>query len=968
MQTESIKNAVRLALGAGMATAMAAPAAVAQGGDEQARELDRVQVTGSRISRADIEGAQPVLEISREDIDRSGLTSIGDILQNLPVAGSALNTTFNNGGNGSTFIDLRNLGSNRNLVLVNGRRWATTLGGSVDLNQIPSTVIERVEILRDGASAVYGSDAISGVINIITRSDFEGAEYSLYYGQWDEGDGETLQADLSIGTTSDRGSVYMNISYTDQQEIWAGDREIAAVPLFGTGITRGSSGTPQGRFMFYDANDGFAFNDLHLVGGSDVVPDFPNDFVPYTPADHAYNFAPENYLLTPNERRSIYVQGDYELSDSVRVTSEVLYNNRKSSQLLAHMPIFFGAFGFAQFADTVISEDNIYNPFGQDLDPNSNLLFLGRRMIESGNRVFSQNVDTLRVGIGLEGDFNVGNRFWQWDANFVYADVRNDEITEGLLNVNNIIEGLGPSFIDGDNPQCGTPANPGPADCVPLNFFGGQGPDGAGSMTQEMVDFMSFTAQDASRNTLRNFTANLVGDIGDLPAGPVGFAAGVEYQEHAGFDLPDAFIAAGLSTGNIRQPTAGEFDVTEGYVEFALPLLADVTGVRSLDVDVAMRHSDYSGDIGDATTGKLGIRYRPVDDVVIRATYSEGFRAPSISELFLGASDSFSDLSDPCNGVEDGVSDPDLVARCAADGVPTDGSFQQPNTQIRQTIGGAVPAGGELDPEEAESWTFGVVYSPSQIENLDITLDWYQIELTDSITTIGAQNILDGCYDGGLGDLCDLVDRSGGAVSDIRNSFTNINGLEVEGVDLSVNYRFPEYSWGQVGLMWDAAYVRRRDSLIVDAESGEELRIENARRNLGDLAIPRWKSNLTGMWSSGPWNASLTLRYVGDWSENCGDGLPPSLAVMGVCSDPVLLDDGSIDPDGNHQHRVGGHTFTDIQGSYRFREVDGQLTFGVRNALDKEPTVSAASFANSFDSTVHDIPGRFFYARWQQSF
>jgi len=293
-------SAVHFALAAGLAST---GAAFAQDQDEDKAELDRIEVTGSRIKRADIESASPVFVIQREEIERTGMTSVGDLLQDLPIAGAALNTQFNNGGNGETNLDLRNLGSNRLLVLVNGSRYTANLFGGVDLNNIPVAVIKRIEVLKDGASAIYGSDAISGVVNVITRDDFEGMQANAQIGQFEsDNDGEIQAYDFSIGTTSDRGSVFFNASYTKQEPVNAGDRTISKEPLFGTGVFSGSSTTPQGRFFGFFTGLGFITTD------PGTVVDGPEDFKPFVFLNDAFNFAPDNYLVTPYERTSVFSQ------------------------------------------------------------------------------------------------------------------------------------------------------------------------------------------------------------------------------------------------------------------------------------------------------------------------------------------------------------------------------------------------------------------------------------------------------------------------------------------------------------------------------------------------------------------------------------------------------------------------------------------------------------------------------------
>ena len=396
MRSSNLKNAVRYALAAGVATSLTSVGAYAED-DDAAAALDRIEITGSRIKRTDIETAQPVTIIQRADIERTGLTSLGDLLQDLPAAGSTINTNVNNGGSGSTLINLRNLGSNRTLVLVNGRRWVNNaggfLGGSVDLNTIPISIVERVEVLKDGASAIYGSDAIAGVINIITRKDFDGAQVNAQIGEFDDGDGQTEAYDFSIGSTGSRHSAFFNVSYVQQDKVVAKDRAISKEPLVTTGTFSGSSGTPQGRFVFSDFTGGqfgvasgicssvtasYSFCNITTPDGSTfanppangrnglVASPGTGDFIPFTNATR-FNFAPDNHLLTPQERIGLYAQGSYEINDWLTFTTEVLYNNRTSNQLLAPVPLFLGtAFGLPN-ALINISATNAFNPFGIDL-------------------------------------------------------------------------------------------------------------------------------------------------------------------------------------------------------------------------------------------------------------------------------------------------------------------------------------------------------------------------------------------------------------------------------------------------------------------------------------------------------------------------------------------------------------------------------------------------------------------------
>ena len=351
-------NSVRIALAFGAVSTAAFTANSAVAAEEDAaKQVERIEVTGSRIKRTDMENASPVLVLDREAINSAGQVSIGDILQQIPAAGAALNTAFNNGGNGSTNIDLRNLGAQRLLVLVNGRRWISGLDSTVDLNTIPTSAVERVEVLKDGASAIYGSDAIAGVVNIITRKDFEGLELSSYIGEnASEGDGRKYTTELTLGTTNEKSGILINMSHTTQQEIMAGDREISSWGLSNTApntrIQLNANSLDAATKARMTAagmvpNNGANYNYMVKEGtGANVgLGQFRNRVAANAGASQAndgYNFAPDNYLVTPQNRNSFYIQGFYDINDDLRFVSDFVYTNRKSEQLLAAMPVTLG--------------------------------------------------------------------------------------------------------------------------------------------------------------------------------------------------------------------------------------------------------------------------------------------------------------------------------------------------------------------------------------------------------------------------------------------------------------------------------------------------------------------------------------------------------------------------------------------------------------------------------------------------
>ncbi|MBB1088202.1 TonB-dependent receptor [Lysobacter sp. SG-8] len=947
VKTTQLRDAITIALAVGATAAAGTGVAVAQE-TEQATTLDRIEVTGSRIKRTDIETSQPIFSLSREDISAQGLTSVGDVIQNISANGSTLNTTQNNGGNGETRVNLRNLGSNRTLVLVNGRRWVggTGLGGAVDLNTIPTAAVERIEVLKDGASSIYGSDAIAGVVNVILRQNFDGAEANAYLGQFDKGDGVRQAYDFTVGSTGDRWSAMLGVGYVKEDPVWAGDREISAVPVYGsTPGLGGSSTTPDGRYCILDMTTFACANPDGAYGLWKADPNDPRGWSEWAGTPDNFNFAPLNYLLTPQERISVFANGSLDISDNLRFKTTVTYNQRQSEQLLAAMPVVVGFPGASQAADIVISQDSLYNPYGEDIN------WVQRRVVETGGRSFKQTVDTYAFDGAFEGSFEVGERYFDWEAGMFYGENRSNDATNGLLTYTAIRNALGPSMLVGGVPTCVTTpgdASTAIAGCVPANFLGG-----AGSLTPEMLSYLTFEAHDQLGYSQKSYFANISGDLFDLPGGAMAFSFGLEHREEDGYDRPDALINAGDTTGNARTATGGGYSLDEAYLELAIPVLADVPGAQLLDFSIATRYSDYSN-FGDTLNSKFGFRWKPIDDLLIRGNYAEGFRAPSINELFQGVSDTFPTISDPCNTVGFAQLDAAGQARCVADGVPQ-GGYNQVNSQIRISTGG----NPNLLPEKAENYTFGFVYSPSYIEGFDISLDWWKIELTDTITTFSGNAILDDCYEEGNAQACSLITRGGGGfITDLLAAGLNIGSREVEGYDMTIGYRLPETDWGKFSFIWDSTYmVNYEDDGDGDNQVGEYTDRNNNWRI---------RSNLSTRWEMGDWGATWNLRYYDAQVEACS-GFSSNAAVEAanialLCSDPTRRTSEGLRP----RNKLDDTFYNDVS-VYWNAPWNGQISLGINNILDEDPPRSVTTFANSFDPQ-YEVPGRFMYMRYSQKF
>lgn len=930
--------------------------------------LERVEVTGSRIKRSEIEGQAPVLTIEREDIQKSGLVAVGDIIQQITASGSALNTKFNSSGNfgfppdgggvgaGSTSVDLRHLGCKRVLVLVDGVRWisessASGVSSCTDLNTIPVSIIERIEVLEDGASSIYGSDAIAGVVNIITRRNYDGAEISAYYGENEEGDGETQSADVSIGGSGERYDFFLGASYYKQEAIASKDREQSSFPVPGTGLTFASSATPNGRFIFLtptpnelcgDDGTGLGFCNITTPNGQSFPngPAFPGDFIPFTTANR-FNFAQFNLLLTPSERRSLYAQSHFNITDDVTWYVKALYNERESTNQAAPEPIFLGpeAGTGNPYADNIlISATNPFNPFGIDLassGPNANLILIGRRPIEGGPRVFNQQVDTWYFATGLEGSFAIGDRPFFWDVNYVNSENKADQTNFGSYNIRRINLGLGPIAACDADPQC-----------VPVNIFGGPG-----TLTPEMLAYIQPIVRDTSEQELELISANVTGELFDMPAGPFAFAAGWEHRSLSGSYTPDALTVAGEYNGVPSLPTSGDYDVNEFYGEFNVPVYA--AGESKLDISVAGRYSDY--DFGSSskeeTTGKLGLRWQITDDFLVRGTYAEGFRAPSIGELFGSASRFDATLADPCSIGLDGSPPPGNAANCAALGVPV--GYQQANSQISVTTGG----NPDLDPETADSWTVGLVWSPdfavdaAWSDRLDIEFTYYSHELEGAIQAVDAQTQLNLCVATLDPQFCDGITRaSTGGINSFANRLVNIGQIETDGYDINITWALPENSWGQWRINWLNTIVDNYDAIGVNGVEQPQ----GVGNEVNDSGIPEWTSNFRLSWQYGDWGAAWTVRHLSKLQEDCG-----SAASFDVCSNQI---------DGTNE--LEAQTYNDLQVSWGqpFGVTGLRLAAGVNNIFDEDPPICLSCSLNGYDASNYDVPGRFWYVQASYKF
>ncbi|WP_181109149.1 TonB-dependent receptor plug domain-containing protein [Xanthomonas arboricola] len=953
-------SAVRLGLlPAGIAIALTPAFAVAQ--DQPANQqsgtttLDRIEITGSRIRQASMETAQPVIALQRADIERQGFTNVADIVQNLSATGSpaisradALSSGEEVGGQ---YVDLRNLGPQRTLVLLDGKRMGVSSGGYTDLASIPTSIVERVEVLTDGASAIYGSDAIAGVINIITRKNFDGLEATAYVGQYGQGDGEKEQYNFVYGTTTDRGSLTLGAEYSKEDPVYARDRRYSASPngqwhpAPTDTLTNGWSAiSDRGTLLDADGNM-FTLN----PGGNTA--NFA-DYHPSTNADLA-NPSQQTFLQTGLERRSIFANGVFDFTENIRGTANVLYTEREALQQIAGYPYRSVAF------DTPLSADSAFNPLGSDAD------FM-RRTWEVPRQTRSE-LSTFRFGAGLEGSFQFGENYWDWDVSYVYNRNKGTKTGTGNLFVPNVRNAVGPSFVDaGGVARCGTAVAP-ISGCTPWNPLLPYGQAGAGSLADPAVQaYLFLPAHDTSLTTTKVYSANIGGSLFTLPAGDLAMAVGVEHREEDAEYNPDALLQSGLSTDLAGASTKGGYKLDEVYLELNVPILSEVPFAKELSLDMAGRYSDYNT-FGDTTNSKFGLKWKPIDDLLVRGTYATGFRAPTVADLYGGTSQTFDSYTDPCDTSFGTASrNAGVSARCgavvpanfrqeASGGVDATGPGSQSNYAY---LSGSNPA---LLPETSKTHTIGLVYSPSYVQGLDLSLDWWKIRIDDVIAAESVTSILNQCYVQNITGACDrfVRDADSGQVVDVTRTLINGGYQETAGYDFAVRYRLPEMAFGQLVVDWKTTYVDYQDyKRDNEAETPVERRNGWASADWGSNF--RVRSNLNLGWTYGSFGVNWMVRYYSGVKEACAYDLNggPECDMPGFTSAYT-----QEQPTRN----VGSNTFHDLQVRYD-APWDATIAVGANNVFDHEGPVMYSQPNSSFSYNGSFDIGRFLYMRYTQRF
>ncbi|HWA00276.1 MAG TPA: TonB-dependent receptor [Caulobacterales bacterium] len=999
---------------AGLALCAASPAFAqsAQTANDQAVNSDEIVVTGSRLANRGFEAPTPVAVIGQDEVQFSGTQNIENLLSASPQFVPSTNggATANTVPGGNANVNLRNFGPQRNLVLVNGRRFAIQgPDQTVDLNTIPSALVSRTEIVTGGSSAVYGSDAITGVVNFIMRDDYEGLEAS-YQRSWDSPtETPTDSIDLTFGGNIDngRGNVTISFNYLNRRPItraemggWTRDSlsdgcvtaasyrsDGAGVPLTpGAGqtcrqaggipgfIAGGSGDIPNGRWSgipipgssssnvgldnAYSAAGlsgmgafGFTFNDA----GSTARPALD-------PQDR-YNLALENYLVVPQERYMVNAFSHYDFNEKMTGYLEVHFSNNTVNQQLA--PTNIGGTYLLNVNNPYLSAQMQEVLHQLDLRetsttsvvtgtstytnaPNDGLAALthGRRLVELGDRFNSSERVAWRVAAGFRGDLGDLSENFLHDLHYdLYYLYARTDETD--LQTGNASKSRFQAALLSQG-----------ANAPVCNTFGA-------NMSAACVNAIRISATNVTKAEMQGAAATLTGSLFDLPAGPIDFALGTEWREQSARFVPDSFLASGDVVGfNPALPTNGSESVEEVFGEVRVPILAHLPGAERLNLNLAYRYSDYDlKGVGGVDTYSYGLEWSPVEDLTVRGQFQHAIRAPNVGELFGGNATNFNNATDPCGALAANTSTT-VRNLCIATGVPTANVF---TAAVQSTSGSLIPnvSGGNpsVGPEESDTKTFGLVARPRFLPGFVASVDWYDIDLDGAIAPLGGglANVLNICYNivqDANSQYCQAIQRNpadGSITQPYAVQLTNGNtgGIKTSGVDFAASYEH-DLPWGvlnESSTLTVTTNWTHVDELIFTPIQAFPNVTNDCTGAFGQTCgepVPEWKGVTRVTLSNGPLALSLRHRYVGEVTDD-----RYALPLARGATPPAY--DSLSKPVIDAQH------YFDL--SFRY-DVGETIEFfgGVNNIEGKDPPVvaSASIRANTWPAT-YDILGRQFF-------
>ncbi len=871
------------------------------------KEIEKVEVTGSRIKRVELSTPAPVISIDQAEIARFGNPDLGSILAELPAIGAGSTLIGNNNSNqnaGLSSPDLRSLGEERTLTLVNGKRHVagSPFSNAVDTGSIPVALIERIDVITGGASAIYGSDAVSGVVNVVMRDDFEGVEFRVSGGSDTEDIGnKTHNISALVGATTEdgRGNVTFFAERSQINEVLIPDLQQAA--SWGTYANPENTGENDGipdrlRAPYVGSELINGFGVLNPFGGGPLLTFLPdgtpvqqvtrtntNSFA-FGTFDQAYDtvFFPENYenYIPDQETITLASTFRYDITDNVRFYGDVKYIDKYIEQQ------FQPSFRFGNVSINVMDNAFLPDAARQHLvgAGQTGQVTMARFFDDIGNRSAANDRKLFRVVGGFEGQFTLSDTLFDYDTYYIRGETSNTRRTLNDIIPSNFIAALD-SVIDPATGEAACrsqvpsaqpdgyqdPAGVNGGQCAPFNPFG------FGQASAEAVDFVSGDVERSDEITQTVYGGTLAFDTEEffeLPAGPIGLALGYEYREETSKTRTDEFTKAGLFASAATPDSSGTFDVEEFFVEINAPIVSDMFLIHELTIDAAFRSADYSH-AGSADAWQVGFMWAPIEDVVVRGTLGEAVRAPNVNEAFSPQTPGFSRVSDPCDAdnIDD---DPDRRANCLALGIPE--GFEANDNVSVDSISGGNP---NLESEVSDSRTVGLVWTPAFLDNFSITLDWYEIEIQDAITLVTAQDIVDNCVDATGGpdmNFCNQVDRNAAFdVELVRSGFINAAALNTSGLEFQARYRTDLTNFdlpGELRFNLAGNKLIRLDRFEFQ-ERPDEINVEK-----GELGDPEYQFRFSVDYSVDKWNFNYSNRFidrVATFDVSPGGGSPEDL-------------------------------------------------------------------------------------------
>ena len=950
-------------------------------------QVQTLEVTGSRIRTASAESSSPVTVMTAEDIAASGVTNLQDLLLQMPEMGtpsiSRTNSNFSTSSAGVSTIDLRNLGASRTLVLINGRRVVSGVPGAsaVDFNTIPTEFVERIEVLTGGASAVYGSDAVAGVVNIILKRRIDGLVLDVQTGQSSKGDNKTNKASISWGgrTEDGRTSLMTNFTVSDQGAVYSRDRlasavDQASVGAYFTGDPADfftaqrpyySSYAPQGRFF---TNPGVDTTSKTFDASGNLISFSTNGPAGDGVGATGFNRSDYRTIAIPTRRMLFSSKGEHAIDESNSVFFEGTFASSRTATHLEPFPSDIGTEAFPSTAyipaDFRLSNGSVVrNP----LIPQSlyNLLndvdgdglkeySVTRRLNEVGNRFNKADRDTFRFSTGLRGELS---KVWNYDSYVSYGSTKESQVGGGQYNTLNMRNALMavPDVNDVNGNGNTTEAICLDADarkqgCVPINIFG------YNTISPEALKYITAPSQLATLTTQSLVGAIVTGSPMKLPAGNLGVALGAEYRREASKSEFDALTQAGLNAGNAIPSTMGSYNVKEVFGEARIPLLKDLPMVKSLSSVIALRRGEYST-VGNTLSWSAGLEWALNSEMKLRGTKSLATRAPDINELYSPPSQTYPpNLGDPCRGVTAtsvGIKDD----RCrAATGVSANiaansGLFTQSQSDI-QGISGYDKGNPALKQEKGRSMTLGFVLAPRSIpalQNFVFTADYFKIDIDQAIVSTPRTFILDQCYSGNTA-FCQFIKRrsspvganNAGSLEFVDSSVTNSGGLKTDGVDLAASFRDKV---GPGNLSGRLAYTRLLGGSVVPSAGS------SADVYAGEVGAAKNKFTLNLGYNYDKWGVRTTTIFIGK-----------------SALDDQFLKDYDLAPG---SVTVASRTYMNAQLTYALSK-KSQLYFGVDNVMDtKAPQLITGLPGNTTGAetaaSVYDPIGRRLYVGMRAS-